>query len=80
MLPECQLLSTLGCHLCELAEDQLMPLVAAGLSVEVVDIVEQEVWVAAYGTRIPVLRRLDTGAELDWPFDTAQAAVFVAPC
>jgi hypothetical protein len=22
-----------------------------------------------YGWRIPVLRRMDTGAELDWPFD-----------
>ena len=24
---------------------------------------------AAYGARVPVLRREDTGAELDWPFD-----------
>ena len=24
---------------------------------------------ARYGERIPVLRREDTGAELDWPFD-----------
>ncbi|MGB5062546.1 MAG: glutaredoxin family protein, partial [Candidatus Competibacter sp.] len=24
-----------------------------------------------YGVRIPVLRRLDTGNELDWPFDAA---------
>ena len=23
-----------------------------------------------YGWRIPVLQRTDTGAELDWPFDT----------
>ena len=24
-----------------------------------------------YGVRIPVLRRVDTGEELDWPFDAA---------
>lgn len=77
MLPACQLFGTLGCHLCELAEAQLMPLVAAGLQVEVVDIVERAEWVERYGVRIPVLLRLDTEAELGWPFDTAQAAAFL---
>ena len=28
--------------------------------------------------RIPVLRREDTGAELDWPFDAAAVRAFVA--
>ena len=69
MPPECQLFGTLGCHLCEVAEEELMPLVEHGLLVELVDIAENEDWVEDYGLRIPVLRRMDTGAELDWPFD-----------
>ena len=78
MLPECQLLGTLGCHLCELAEDVVMPLVLDnGLLVELVDIDDSEETVEAYGLRIPVLRRVDTGAELDWPFDTEQVAHFL---
>ena len=77
MLPACQLFGTLGCHLCEVAEDVLMPFVGLGLQVEVVDIAEREEWVAAYGVRIPVLRRLDSGAELGWPFAAADIAQFL---
>ncbi|MNJ77986.1 hypothetical protein D3C77_756150 [compost metagenome] len=44
---------------------------------EVVDIAEREEWVEAYGLRIPVLRRLDTGAELGWPFAAADIALFL---
>ena len=77
MLPECQLFGTLGCHLCELAEDVLMPLVEHGLMVELVDIAEHESMVEAYGLRIPVLRRVDTSAELDWPFDANQVVAFL---
>jgi len=77
MSPECQLLGTLGCHLCEIAEAELLPLVAHGLLVELVDIGESEVMVEEYGLRIPVLRRIDTGAELDWPFDQDQVVAFL---
>lgn len=78
MLPECQLLGTLGCHLCEVAEGALMPMVYEdGLLVELVDIADSEEMVEVYGLRIPVLRRIDTGAELDWPFDTEQVAHFL---
>jgi hypothetical protein len=31
---------------------------------------------ALYGTRVPVLRREDTGAELDWPFDADAVRTF----
>ena len=78
MPPECQLFGTLGCHLCELAEAEIMPLVEHGLLVELVDIADSEASVEAYGLRIPVLRRADTGAELDWPFDAAAATAFLA--
>lgn len=77
MLPECQLFGTLGCHLCEVAEALLMPFVEHGLLVELVDIAEYESWVEDYGLRIPVLRRTDTGAELDWPFEAEQIVEFL---
>lgn len=77
MLPECQLFGTLGCHLCEIAEAEIMPLVEHGLLVELVDITDPEDLTEAYGLRIPVLRRVDTGAELDWPFDTEQVVAFL---
>ena len=32
---------------------------------------------ARYGERIPVLRREDTGAELDWPFTAGSVASFL---
>lgn len=77
MLPECQLLGTLGCHLCEYAEAVLMPFVDNGLSVELLDIAEQPGWLELYALVIPVLRRTDTGAELHWPFDASQVAAFL---
>ena len=77
MLPECQLLGTLGCHLCDYAEAVLMPFVDNGLSVELLDIAEQPGWLERYALVIPVLRRTDTGAELHWPFDASQVAAFL---
>jgi len=77
MPPECQLFGTLGCHLCELAEEVLMPLVDHGLMVELIDIADPEDLTQAYGLRIPVLLRVDTGAELDWPFDSDQVVAFL---
>ncbi|WP_296256294.1 MULTISPECIES: glutaredoxin family protein [unclassified Pseudomonas] len=77
MPPECQLFGTLGCYLCEVAEAELMPLVEHGLLVELVDIADSHVMNDLYGLRIPVLRRTDTGAELDWPFDTRQVVCFL---
>ncbi|WP_426217623.1 glutaredoxin family protein [Pseudomonas sp. DWRC2-2] len=77
MLPECQLFGTLGCHLCEIAEAEIMPLVEHGLLVELVEITDPDDLTEAYGLRIPVLRRVDTGAELDWPFDSQQVVAFL---
>lgn len=77
MLPECQLFSTTGCHLCEVAEALLMPFVEHGLLVELIDIAEREDWVERYALVIPVLRRSDTGAELNWPFDAEQVVSFL---
>lgn len=78
MTPECQLLGTLGCHLCEQAEAVLMPFVEYGVLVELIDISEDESCMDRYALRIPVLRRVDSGAELDWPFEAAQVATFLS--
>jgi len=77
MLPECQLFSTSGCHLCEVAAARLMPFVEHGLLVALIDIAEREDWVEQYGLSIPVLRRCDTGAELNWPFEAEQVVSFL---
>ena len=77
MPPECQLFGTLGCHLCELAEAMLMPLVEHGLMVELVDIADSDGLFERYGLLIPVLRRVDTGQELGWPFDMDRLRAFL---
>jgi hypothetical protein len=71
------LYSTGACHLCEVAEAMLAPWVQRGLLVCVEDISTSDALFARYGERIPVLRRRDTGAELDWPFDAARLAAFL---
>ncbi len=78
MIPECQLFGTLGCHLCEVAESVLLPFVEHGLLVELLDIVEREEWVDQYALSIPVLRRTDNGAELNWPFEAEQVVSFLS--
>lgn len=77
------LYSTLGCHLCELAEAELLPWIARdNLEITVVDIAEEdgveENLLALYGTRIPVLRHCLSGLELNWPFAQAELAAFFA--
>ena len=74
---ECQLMGTLGCHLCEQAEAVLMPFVEHGLLVELVDIADHNDWFERYALSIPVLRRVDNGAELPWPFEAEQVASFL---
>ncbi|HSB96219.1 MAG TPA: glutaredoxin family protein [Spongiibacteraceae bacterium] len=69
------LYGTLGCHLCELAEAQLAPVLEAMLlqarviEIECIDIADDDALLLRYGERIPVLRRLRDNAELNWPFD-----------
>ncbi len=70
--PDLVLYSTSACHLCEQAEALLLPFAARGLSIAVDDISESDALFDRYGIRIPVLRHLESGRELDWPFD-AQA-------
>lgn len=69
MSAHCELFGTLGCHLCEEAEVVLQPLVAQGLVVELLDIIDSADWLERYALTIPVLRRVDTGQEISWPFN-----------
>jgi hypothetical protein len=69
--PRLALYMTSGCHLCEQAEALLEQ---AGLAFSRVEIADNVALLERYGVRIPVVRRLDTGQELDWPVDAATLA------
>lgn len=64
-MSQLELLTTSHCHLCEQAEAliaQALPM----MSVEKVDIAEDDALIEQYGERIPVVRY--QGRELTWPF------------
>ncbi len=69
------LFGTEGCHLCEEAEKLLLQ---AGLSFDKQDIIDDEQAQVLYAIRIPVLRHLLNGLELDWPFDAQRLRRFIA--
>lgn len=69
------LYGTRSCHLCEQAAAVLH---AAGVTAEYTDIAADEALLEKYGMRIPVLRRVDNGAELGWPFDVPALQRFIA--
>lgn len=64
------------CHLCDLALEVLAQ--ARAPAFESVFIDGDEALEAAYGMRVPVLRTLPAGSELDWPFDVARVSAFIA--
>ncbi|MCX2981437.1 glutaredoxin family protein [Halieaceae bacterium IMCC14734] len=71
------LYSTSACHLCEQALELLQPWLAQGITVTTVDISADDALFERYGWLIPVLRRGDGGAELNWPFTPAQIAALL---
>jgi hypothetical protein len=62
------------CHLCDEAEAILRQI---GVGACYIEIADDDELAEKYGMRIPVLRRLDTGAELGWPFDAVAVARFL---
>jgi hypothetical protein len=73
------LYTTQACHLCEQAEALLTPqLQTHDCHLERVEISGSDELMERYGIRIPVLQRLDSGAELGWPFDADQLRVFLS--
>ena len=69
-----RLYGTACCHLCEEAQAILHEL---GIQAEHIDIADDDELLEKYGIRIPVLKRVDTGAELGWPFDAAAVSRFL---
>lgn len=67
------LYTTVGCHLCEQAEDVLRAVAGneSALSWTPVEISDDPALVSAYGLRIPVIRLQGLDEDLGWPFDEA---------
>lgn len=73
--------TTSACHLCEQAKEVIGLLPAEfSLSLEPLDIVEDEQLLDRYGTRIPVLYDPETTLELGWPFDRELARQYFQAC
>lgn len=64
------------CHLCKAAVDLLRAL-DSSLVPDLVNIEDDIELVHAYGDRVPVLQRRDTGAEIGWPFDAERLSDFL---
>lgn len=61
-----------SCHLCELARQVILPLIAeADWSLEEIKITGDKVLMQDYGVRIPVVKTSD-GIEKGWPFSAGQ--------
>lgn len=71
------LFGTTACHLCEECLLLTRPLEGNGVRVSQVDIVDSSELLERYQLRIPVLRRDDTGAELDWPFGLNELLIWL---
>jgi Glutaredoxin-like domain (DUF836) len=76
MTKQINLYSTSHCHLCDLAHSLLMNF-GDDITLEIIDIAEDETLLDKYSLRIPVLQRLDTHAELNWPFNAANITEFL---
>lgn len=74
MALELKLYGTQFCHLCDKAEAILREV---GVTFEYVDIADDDGLVELYGTRIPVLKRMDAGTEMGWPFDAGIVRQFL---
>lgn len=72
------LMSTQHCHLCEEAEAMLVQLLnPLAHQIEVADVAEDDLLLARYGVRIPVLINEQSQAELSWPFSMAALSAFL---
>ena len=71
--------TTDGCHLCEDAEKILKAVLNPEVfDVQCVDIAESNALIEQYDLTIPVLKRLDTAAELNWPFSVGSLMQFLS--
>jgi len=72
-----QLFTTLGCHLCEGAREQLLLLMGSGmdLSIDLVEISDSDELMDRYSSTIPVIRADDR--EIGWPFSADELRTFL---
>lgn len=68
------LLSTEGCHLCEVAQQRLDDM---AVQYQIVDIIEDQQLVELYGDKIPVLMVEQAQQALFWPFEQEQIKQYV---
>jgi len=72
--------TTVGCHLCEKAEELLHVMLGDSFAeLTLVDVSDSDDLVASYGLRIPVLAGMGTGGEwleLAWPFSAEEIRDF----
>ncbi len=74
-----QLYSTSHCHLCEQAESLLQQLTNSHhLTWQTLEIADDSALLTLYEIKIPVIKRLDTQAEIAWPFTAEQLLTFLA--
>lgn len=71
------LYGTTACHLCEQAAEVLADTGPLRLELVEIDISDNDVLIERYGTRIPVLHHVQSGEELDWPFDLKTLHAFL---
>lgn len=71
------LYTTAGCHLCDQALALLEPWLQEGIRLASVDVAEDNLLMARYGVRIPVVAS-SSGAELGWPFNAERLASWIA--
>jgi hypothetical protein len=67
-----ELFETEGCHLCVEAHalvSQFLKKSRQSYKLTRVEIASSDDLLNRYGIRIPVVKRIDTNAELGWPFD-----------
>lgn len=73
-----ELMTTEGCHLCDLAVALLVAEVDPQVfAVDLVDIAYDDTLMERYALRIPLLRAAN-GAELGWPFEATELRQFLA--
>lgn len=59
--------TTLGCHLCDEAQELLNQL-ASDLQINTIEIADDDALIEQYGTIIPVVSIVKTKQDLRWPF------------
>lgn len=67
------LYGTLGCHLCEIAEQEILNATKKKVVIENIDIADDLDLLEKYGTKIPVLDVF--GTYLFWPFTSDQVNI-----